>query len=312
MKKLKMIAAILVLSSQGLAAQLKEGLLTNTDAQRRGGANVVTETFKSAASLILEILKSYKGSESDLTPTSKVILDEKIGLLMGEFASVRLTVDDKSEEQFDHHGDSGTWIETDFAYLGEIRVRTKVMKKMVGDLSSQQAIHYLSHEIGHHLYGRDEETAWSLASAIVELISRKVSLTSLLNISSQPYEGSQKGCRDQARFKADALNGLLVAYVSSSKCNVPNAGSWVPGIDNLPELNKHLAELTITYVCKKYEGRTLCAPQSYPEIELNWGKAEILPDGSVVISYWYHLLFDNMGRTDSRENRKIVQEYRVK
>ncbi len=319
MKKLAMITMILALSGQVLANQPEEDSTSTIDAQRRGGANVVAGMFKSAGNVILQALRSYSSSDG-INSENRKILDQNLGRLIGEFSSSRVEVDNESTEVFKHHGLDGTWIETDARPLGKIRIRTQVMKEMIGALDLQQAMYYLAHEIGHHLYiskdpadqKDDENKAWNFAGAIVELANRKVSVPALLNVSHEPYEGSSKGCRDQVQFKVDALAGIMTARISSSECVIPDAGAWwLPWVHDLTQMNKSLAELSITYVCRLENKRTICEPKNRPEIE-EMGQAEILADGTIFVSYWYQLAYRNMGETMFHQSRKIIQEYRVR
>jgi hypothetical protein len=187
----------------------------------KGGGNPIEGQFELARSFLLQILGNYNSQTAmKLSETNRRILDLHGSLLLADISSVTFRFDHLSTEPFKHKDGSDSGIQTTLNMpLSPIEVRSKVLAPG-NTISLPAAISWLGHEVGHHLQPIDgmseEQKAWTVSGALVQLFNSQVQFPQLLNIGGDYVALGPKSCRNLAHIEADPFTGLVSIATDST------------------------------------------------------------------------------------------------
>ena len=150
-----------------------------------------------------------------------------------ELQSLQIRIDDQNLAPFIHFNQK-TWIETDLQAKGEIRIRSKTIgsTKKMSTAGPLLYMHFLGHEIGHHLIesnsetdatSEDEAKAWEIAQAFEKFVFAQAKTPQLFAVAIGNYNTSRRGCRDQLKVdQIDPFAGQihLKANTSQGHCRI--------------------------------------------------------------------------------------------
>ncbi len=188
--------------------------------------------------------------------------------LIDEIKNSKIFIDRKNHEPFQHFSES-TWIETSLEKQGTIQIRPLPFLNSLKEQNIKYFIHWLGHEIAHHLIKRfepqslskNEETRAGQYALLIEgIVLSQFPAASLLNLSLGKYFSGKQGCRDKLLVKSiDPLLGILKFRTETSvgHCKaLEQTGSFFSKLFPKNPFPHDVADFELN--CLSREGQTYC------------------------------------------------------
>lgn len=258
-------ATLLILGSYSLDAS------ESLENEIKGNISVAKKYMHAALTKKNPILSSLSNNQILLIKRYK-------DAFLDELSSMNINIQASEDQPFIHFNKE-TWIETDVRQYGEIRIRNLEKIKKSFNYGPQFFIHFLGHEIGHHLLSsmegdmtpEIESLAWQISSTFEKFIVSQSIVPQLFQLPIGKYLSSKEGCHDHAEIKeVDPFKGVIKMNFTTSTdhCRIYNKYfEWYYHTHNVLEflgikkaLGRHFIydNIAITFQCKKMSNKLFC------------------------------------------------------
>lgn len=192
----------------------------------KGGGNSIESQFELARAYAVKALTGYNPQLAVKLPEqNRKLLDIYASMILADISSVQFQFDHVTAEPFNQSNGSDSGIQTQIGSpLSPIEIRTKVLVPK-GEITIAAALSWIGHEVGHHIPEvqgfSEEQKAWAVSAALVQLFNSQVKFPELLNIGGEYVAVGPPRCRDIAHIEADPFTGrvsIATSTTTSSHC----------------------------------------------------------------------------------------------
>lgn len=231
--------------------------------------NEIEFNVNEARDILLKYLGSVHQFYRPVSSKATEFLKLYQNIIYDELLKSPIKIDRENSEAFVHFNEK-TWIETDLRQYGEIRLRIKPFANRLITYSPRDYLHWLSHEICHHLLALYDKKLKSnlveikvenLAIYIEEFVMAQIQFPDLLDISIGKYFTIQAGCRDE--LSVDSVDSSVGQIKISMNTSDGHCRIFAPYFENKNVDNKYIFDRDqVTLQCEKNQsGKIDCYPQ---------------------------------------------------